>query len=275
MRTLMRRVLLWLLALPLGVVLGVSVYAMLVHVGVAPSPFAPVAGDELALARSGRPGLRVLFVGNSLTFKNDLPELVYRLSGPPRPVFAASFTAPGWTLHGAAESTRLADLLREVPWDVVVLQEQSQIPSFPAGDRAREFDPYVERLDQEIRASGARTLLFETWAHRSGDRANVHDDTYAAMQLRLIDGYSDAAAHIRARIAPVGLAWSEALRRRPGLQLWAWDGRHPSRLGSYLAACVFYATLTRKSPVGNRFTDGLREAPFLQRVAWDTARFRY
>ena len=75
----------------------------------------------------------------------------------------------------------------------------------------------------------------------------------------------------------MGLAWAEALRQRPQLSLWASDGTHPSRAGSYLAACVFEGLLTRSSPVGNRFTDGLDPslARFLQRVAWDAARKRY
>jgi hypothetical protein len=168
-------------------------------------------------------------------------------------------------------------LLREVRWDVVVLQEQSQVPSFPDDDRAREFTPYVTNLADRIRASGAAPLLFVTWAHRTGDRRNVSGDTYTAMQQRVVDGYWDAARASRSAVAPVGVAWAEALTRRPQLDLWASDGTHPSRAGSYLAACVFYAILERRSPVGSRFTDGLdlSLARFLQRVAWTTVQKRY
>jgi len=157
---------------------------------------------------------------------------------------------------------------------VVVLQEQSQIPSFDPIYRAKEFDPYVSLLTQKISAAGARPLLFLTWGYRNGDRRNLPDDTFAAMQTRLYSGYWDAARSTGAAIAPVGLAWSEAVASRPQLDLWASDGKHPSRLGSYLAACVFYATLTGRSPVGDTFTDGLNEsdARFLQSVAWDIAR---
>ena len=196
-----------------GVLLGISVYAGLVKLGLARSLFRPVAGGDLELARSGRSGVRVLFVGNSLTFKNDLPELVHRLAGARTRIFAGSFTAPGWQLSQFAGDRGLERLLRDVHWDVVVLQEQSQIPSFPADDRAR---------------SGRRGL---------GGGAT----------------------------------------RRPRLDLWARDGTHPSRAGSYLAACVFYALLTRRSPVGNAYTAGLEpaEARLLQRIAWDTAHKRY
>jgi hypothetical protein len=177
-------------------------------------------------------------------------------------------------LEQFAGDHELARLLHDVRWDVVVLQEQSQIPSFPADDRAREFTPYVGRLAHEVRRSGAQPLLFVTWAHRTGDRRNVSGDTYAAMQQRVVDGYWDAARAANAAVAPVGVAWAEALSRRPELELWARDGTHPSRAGSYLAACVFYALLTRRSPVGNAYSADLEPAVarFLQRVAWDTAR---
>ena len=260
-----------------GILLGISVYAALVKLGLARSLFRPVASGNLELARSGRSGVRVLFVGNSLTFKNDLPELVHRLGGARTPIFAGSFTAPGWQLWQFAGDRRLERLLHDVHWDVVVLQEQSQIPSFPADDCAREFTPYVERLADEARRSGAQPLLFVTWAHRTGDRRNFSGDTYAAMQQRVVDGYREAAHAASAAVAPVGVAWAKALTRRPQVELWARDGTHPSRAGSYLAACVFYALLTRQSPVGNAYAAGLEpaEARFLQRVAWDTARNRY
>jgi len=70
-------------------------------------------------------------------------------------------------------------------------------------------------------------------------------------------------------VSPAGLAWAEALRRRPGLDLWDSDGRHPDKEGSYLAACVFYADLTGRDPARSTFTGGLQpaDARFLQRVA--------
>jgi hypothetical protein len=208
-----------------ALLLGVSVYAALVGVGLVRSPFAPVAAGDLELARSNRHGVRVLFVGNSLTFRNDLPELVHRLGGRRTPIFAGSFTAPGWELSQFAADRGLDRLLHDVRWDVVVLQEQSQIPSFPADDRAHEFTPYVQKLADEIRRSGAQPLLFQTWAHRTGDRRNFSDDTYAAMQVRVVAGYLDAGRAAHAAIAPVGAAWAEAIERRPQLELWSATGR--------------------------------------------------
>jgi hypothetical protein len=60
-----------------------------------------------------------------------------------------------------------------------------------------------------------------------------------------------------------------ALVRQRGLDMWAGDGRHPNRAGSYLAACTLYAVLTGRDPAGSSFTDGLPagQARMLQRIA--------
>jgi hypothetical protein len=256
-----------------GLVLALLLYVGLIHAGVLRSPLSPLPRGDVALARGDRPGLRVLFVGNSFTARNDMPALVHRLAAADRgapAIFAVQFTAAGSTLRRAAHDDELSELLREIRWNVVVLQEQSQIPSFSWARRRSDMLPYARRLNERIEAAGARTLLFMTWGYRDGDRANVADDTFAAMQARLLDGYSDVGRELSAPVAPVGLVWAEALRREPELELWAGDGKHPSEAGSFLTACVFYALLSGRDPSRSGFTAGLgEEGRFLQRVAAD------
>lgn len=257
-----------------ALLLLLAVYVGLVQLDVVPSPFDPRVRGDLELARSGPGGLRVLFVGNSFTYYNEMPALVHELAASAEgsePIFAAAYAAPAWSLEAASKDDGLARLLRDVEWDVVVLQEQSRLPSFDREVRAEEFDPFAFELDAEIGSSGAETVLFMTWAYKGGDDENSRDDTFSAMQARLARGYSELGQDLRADVAPVGLAWAEALSRAPDSRLWADDGRHPSQRGSYLAACVFYALLSERSPEGIRFTDGLpaSEALFLQRVAAD------
>jgi hypothetical protein len=255
-----------------GIVLGVGLYAGLVETGLARDPFSPVARGDVSLARSSRPGIRVLFVGNSFTYENSMPLLVHDLAAADpktRPIFSVEYAKGGWLLQQAAQDQGLAKLLREITWDDVVLQEQSQLLSFPLPQWRRETFPYAHSLDERIRFGGARTLLFMTWGYKLGDRRNEPHDTYLTMQERLTSGYANLGAGLGAGVVPVGLAWSQALRRNPTLPLWADDGRHPSLQGSYLTACVFYAYLTKRSPVGNRFTAGLppARAHLLQSVA--------
>lgn len=132
--------------------------------------------------------------------------------------------------------------------------------------------PYVAKLVDAANARGTRTLLFLTWARRDGDPGNTRADTYAGMQARLVTGYETIAARLHVPVAPVGIAWQRALASAPGVALWAPDGSHPSVAGTYLAACVIYATLYGHSPRGSPFTAGLDAATArtLEDVAADT-----
>jgi Domain of unknown function (DUF4886) len=272
MPALMRRLIRLFTCAVVGIVLGISVYIGLVGSGLARNPFDPVPRGDIALARSAQPGLRVLFVGNSFTFRNALAGMVRELAvydrGGPR-LFAVEYAAPGWSLENAARSGGLDHLLKDVHWDVVVLQEQSQMLSFPVPEWQRETYPFARDLQDKITRDGARTLLFMTWGYRFGDRRNRPNDTFLGMQERLARGYAQLASELPASVAPAGLAWAEALRERPGLDLWDSDGRHPNEAGSYLAACVFYKALTGRNPSRSSFTAGLEasEARFLQGIA--------
>jgi hypothetical protein len=248
-----------------AVVLGVSIYVALVKVDLLRGPYDPVASGDIALARSDRIGLRVLFVGNSLTAGNSMPALVHQLAegdDGARPIFSVQYAAGNWTLRQASEDDGLTALLNEVRWDVVVLQENSRVASF-SPYRPEDMYPFAQALDRKIAAVGARTVLFMTWGFREGG--------FEDMQAHLALGYSNLAAELDVALAPVGLAWAEARRRDPEVELWTSDGRHPSLSGSYLAACVFYALLSDRDPSRSQFTAGLEpsEARFLQGVAGD------
>jgi hypothetical protein len=253
----------------LAVVAGAVAYPLLVHAGIFPDPFAPQLSGDVSQARSDAPGTRVLFVGNSLTYVNDLPGMVDRLAEArpgPVPLFVVSYTKGSTALSYWASDDRLRGLLRDVRWDEVVLQEQSEIPSLPQSAVDGVMLPPARTLSGLATADGARTLLFMTWGYRDGDGTG---DTYGAMQERLAEGYGEAASALGAQVAPVGLAWEQAHLREPELALWQDDGRHPTTAGSYLGACVFYEVLTGRSPVGDPYTAGLDgdEARFLQGVA--------
>jgi hypothetical protein len=230
-----------------------------------------VTGD-LAAVRSDRPGLRVLFVGNSFTYFNGMPQMVEQLAAHDRgarALFVGQFAPPGWQLSWAAGDPTLAHAIAAEHWDDVVLQEQSQMLSWAPGYREAHTFPAAARLDQMARRSGARTVLYMTWGYKAGDPVAGSPDSYEAMQARLVEGYTELGARLHAPVAAVGLAWQRALRKRPAEPLWGEDGRHPSLVGSYLAACVLYARLAHRDPRHSDFTAGLprAEARRLQRIA--------
>lgn len=231
------------LCLALGGLLGAVAYAGLIGI-----PYGPKATGDLAAARSARSGHRVLFVGNSLTYWNAMPSMVRRLvEETPRlgPMFVVQYTAPGWDLTRAGKHQGLRNLIEGVRWHDVVLQERSDV-------REPAFRPLHER----IAARGARTIIYGP-----GSRAEY-------------PGVLATALALPARVAKVGLAVEAAYEADSNLDLIG-NGGHPNRAGSFLMACVYYATLTGRDPQESRYSGGLDPATsrWLKQVAWSVYRW--
>ena len=214
---------------------------------------------------------RILFIGNSYTTVNDLPSVFASLarSGGHR-VQTGTAAVDGATLDDHAGSSTTAAKLGSASWDVVVLQEQSQIPSV-AQFRETQMYPAARRLVGMIRNHGARPVFYLTWARRAGWPENGMPD-YGSMQASIDEGYLAIAAEQQATIAPVGVAWSAMVNQPAPPVLWQDDGSHPTEAGTYLAACVFYATIFRESPRGLGYHSSLSadEAAKIQEAAAET-----
>ena len=200
----------------------------------------------------------MLFLGNSYTYGNDLPELFAELarSGGHQVEFGM-VAEGGWRLSDHAQSAETLDQLASTSWTFVILQEQSQIPALRAY-RAREMYPAARELVSKIRENGATPILFLTWAHRDGWPIQGMKD-YVSMQMEINEGYMEIAEELDVTIAPVGSAWLTAVQQYPELNLWRDDGSHPRQQGSYLAACIFYATIFQESPIGLTYHADLSE----------------
>ncbi len=118
--------------------LVVAVIGVLVGVGVRGLVSNAPAGrpvDPLAAVRSREQGLRVLFIGNSFTYFNSMPTMVEQLAEEnprtPRKVLAVQYAPGGSHLANAAQDPALLRLITSVHWNIVVLQEQSQVPALP------------------------------------------------------------------------------------------------------------------------------------------------
>jgi hypothetical protein len=198
------------------------------------------------MAETSSRQLRVLFIGNSYTQRNDLPGLIAGLAAvgdPPRELLSERVIVNGASLRrhwnaGAAE------LIRARPWDVVVLQEQSTLPV----KNARRYHENVRLFAGVVREHGARLVLYLAWA-----RQNAPDT-----QTVLNQAAEEIAREVNAAIAPVGLAWQHARAQPDAPELFEPDGSHPTLAGSYLAACVFYGTLFGGNPAGLPAPEPLR-----------------
>ena len=178
--------------------------------------------------------VRVLFIGNSLTFWNEMPWMTRRLAASLGSKLVTEFNGTsGATLRQHWERGRALRAITERHWDFVVLQPQSSEMS----TRPEETMKYARLFDREIDRTGAKTVLFVTW------NVDAHDS-----QSQLTARYVSLAKDLDAALAPVGVAWDEL--QRQGVDLFDPGGTHPNLRGSYLAACVFYATFFRKTPEG-------------------------
>jgi hypothetical protein len=182
--------------------------------------------------------LSILFIGNSLTYVNDLPGMVQRLAA------AASGVTP--TVESVAfgdysleDHWNQGDALKAIAarkWDLVVLQ---QGPSALPESRVLLVE-YVKKFAAEIRRGGGRPAIYMVWPESS--RAQVWDDVTAS--------YAAAAQAVDGLLLPAGEAFRSAARIDPALELFSGDGFHPTSTGTYLAALVIYARATGRSPVG-------------------------
>jgi len=251
----MRRSVSLLLVLGLGAVVGLGTFgvAHLTEASCSPSIHTPC--------------VRVLFLGNSYTYVNDLPAVFRRLAlAGGQNVQTGMVANGGETLAQHAASPDSLGAIRGSSWQFVVLQEQSEIPAFTSAWQSQMF-PAAETLVSDVRAAAATPILLETWAHRDGLPDEGLD--YAAMQVAIDTNYGELGRALGVTVAPAGQAWAAVLRLDPTTVLWQDDGSHPSSAGTYLVACALYARLFHVSPVGISDTEGLSSnlARALQTVA--------
>ena len=183
---------------------------------------------------------QVLFIGNSYTYFWNLPQTVMAMADSQGiPLVTKQSTAGGANLgqHWNYEKDLASpDLILQGEFDYVVLQDHSM----RAIQHPDSLMHYGKLFGDLIKKKGAQGLLYMTWAREW--------DPY--MQEAITEKYYELATQINARVVPVGLAWEQARKLRPGFELYDPDGSHPSPLGTYLTACVFYGILTGESPIG-------------------------
>lgn len=202
---------------------------------------------------------RVLLVGNSYTFHNEMPAMLVGLaSAADEQLEAVTIAAGGATLEQLwDDGTAAARLDDSGPWAAVILQDQSHRPILEPVLTVE----YGSRFAALARAHGARPMIFGTWARQ--DKPEEQD--------QLDRTYGELAHACGGSLVPVGAAFASVRTTRPDLNLYERDNLHPSLAGSYLAACTLYASLFDQSPVGLPSGPALvakADVELLQRSAW-------
>jgi hypothetical protein len=149
---------------------------------------------------------------------------------------------------------------RDRLFDLAIMMDCSQCPIHP--QLQATFHEYSRKHSETVRQHGGVPVFFMSWAY--ADKPG--------MTAELAEAYTRAGNDNDAFVIPAGLAFAKSVQRRPELNLYAPDKRHPSMAGTYLAAATIYAALFKKSPVDLQYTAGLDEATakHLQTVARDT-----
>jgi hypothetical protein len=182
-------------------------------------------------------GRRILFIGNSYLYVQDIAGIVQALADSAGGDKLAVATVAGADMalidHWFTGFSRPE--IAKGGWEWVVLQ---QGPSAVAVNRDT-LRLATKLFAAEIVKVGAKPALFSAWPQA----VHASDFPHAIQSYRL------AASDVNGVFLPVAPAWLGAWSRDPSVSLYL-DGLHPSIEGAYLSALVVYGKLLGKTTVG-------------------------
>lgn len=217
---------------------------------------------------------RVLFLGNSYTYVNDLPTMLFNMAqSMGDALLRAQSTPGGYSLEKHTTNATTLAKIQQGNWDVVVLQEGAGVfMNYPH----RYNTTFAITLDQEIKKynPNCTTMVFLTWGRKYGccPALPCNGELYSSTPECTYRG-QDSVIHkftmimadtLKASIAPVGVVWRYLTDNHPGIELYNADLNHPSVAGTYAAACCFYTVLFKKDPTTLPYNPGLSEATIIK-----------
>ena len=196
--------------------------------------------------------MKILFVGNSYTYFNDLPKLFEKIANENgKNLSAASVTRGGRQLCQHAESgdectQKLERIVEDgEKYDLAVLQEQSILPIV-------DFDKFLfgaKALKEKLSCVADGFLLYSTWGRKDGNATlEEYSWTHESMTKDLAEAYKRAGEQLEIPVSYVGLNFSEIYRNHEDVELYNPDKTHPSYKGTALAALTIYNTVFGELP---------------------------
>lgn len=212
---------------------------------------------------------KVLFLGNSYTYVNNLPQLVANAAASAGKTLVFDMYAQGgYYLADHVSDTLSLAKVAAGGWDHVVLQDQSMALAYPM--TYLNLMPYTARLDSIIKVYNpcAQNIFYSTWGRKNGDNYylcltpncdsfTIVTRTYYEMDSAIQLHYKVFADSLKASMTPVGAVWRYIRRNYPSIELFQPDESHPSLEGSYAAACAFYTTIFRSDPGAITYNPGI------------------
>lgn len=207
--------------------------------------------SEIKINHECPDSVRILWIGNSFTFFNDVPKMVEDMAKLNKiPVSTTRILKGGESFKGHLQNPELIRQLEKGGWDYVVMQEFSSTPAYSTKFIAENIFPYAAEIDSLAKkySPEVETIYYMTWGHKNGNIRQTDyplDDTYDLMQDRIITTYIDLAYENGGTVAPVGIAWRNIRDKYPEIELYIDDNFHPSLEGSYLAALTLLGTIIK------------------------------
>lgn len=206
--------------------------------------------------------VKILFIGNSQTYYNNMPLMVKGLAQADnidcqvKSITGSNYRLSQFATTGNAYNTEILHTLASDKWDYVILQEQrvNLMENIESTKKA------ITTLKEKIDASGAKIILFAPQGDSNGRDFRVNGTSIYydnnTLQYYMNKYYYSLAGVFDCPIAPSGLNFSRCMNEYPDITLYNSDTVHPSIAGSYLAACTIYQTIFEKSAYNNQYLPG-------------------
>ncbi len=179
----------------------------------------------------------VLFLGNSYTYVNNLPQMIADAAASVNDTLIFDSNAPGGqTLYGHTQDPGSTNKIKLANWNYVVLQAQSQEPSLPLNEVMSTVFPYAHYLDSMVDKYNVcgQTIFYMTWGRKNGDALNCtaypnwqYICSYKGMDSLLNLRYRMMADSNKAIVSPVGAVWNFIRKTFPLIELYSSDESHP------------------------------------------------
>ena len=189
-------------------------------------------------ANTKRDTLRILFVGNSYIFFNNLPQMISLLSDSlntklicKQSVYGGATLGDHWN---SRKGIRTRAILEKEKFDIVVIQDNSLWPL----EHADSVLMIGKLFCNLIKSKNATPYIYNTWSR----------ETTPQTQSAINKTYESLALQTQSVLVPVGSVWAEAKAQKPTVQLYMSDESHPSWHGTFLTALCFVKKITGTLP---------------------------
>jgi hypothetical protein len=212
----------------------------------------------------------ILFIGNSYTFYHNMPAMTKEMAlSVGDTMIYSQYTLPGAYLWQHVNSYFVQQLIDKGNWTHVTIQGQSRETALDQEHFDTKVYPRAITLVKRIRNSNpnSKPLFYMTWGYENGYAPLCNDlphmCDFESMNDKIEERYLYLASSTQSSVSPCGKVWKALRSKYPNIDLFDDDGNHPSRLGSYVAACCFYTMIFKKDPTlllyDDKYLDNLDE----------------